>query len=155
VGDQNGAAIAAVDTRTERQRQHDERMAKRATRLAGEQVKAADLEIDVMAALDDAEQEYGTSRVKRIDLSPGVCSVIVALTPACEMPIKHLRNVQRSQSAKASDKMKVGEGVARAGLIWPANSFDRITKDYPAAAETIANEVLVLAGAKAEDDAGK
>jgi hypothetical protein len=151
---ENGA-----DDRGERQRKFDALMVARNARKAAAASAAADYEIDVMTALDAAEQEYGDDRVKRVDISPGVCSVIIARTDALTAPVRHLRTLQRSANAKAPERLKVAENIARAAVVWPAKGapmdLAAVDKAYPAAVETIVNAALVLAGAQAEEDAGK
>lgn len=129
------------------------RMRARDVRKLGVKATADAYEQTVMLALDDAEQEYGDNAVKRVDIDPGVCSVIIARTDALTAPVRHLRTLQRSATAKPSAKMQAAENVGRGATVW--GDFADTTKKYPAAAETIVNAALVLAGAQAEEDAGK
>lgn len=145
--------VAAVDKRTDRQKAFDSLMAARNARKAAAKATSEDYEIDVMTALDKAEQEHGDDAVRRVDIAPGVCSVIIARTDAIGPPVRHLRTLQRSTNAKPQAKLQAAENVARAAMVW--GDFAKVTKDYPAAAETICNAALTMSGAQAEEDAGK
>lgn len=144
---------------TDKQKAHVARMATRDARKATLRTKSEDYEIDVMAALDDAEQEHGDANVKRVDISSGVCSVILARTPALSAPVRHLRAIQRSANAKPAAKMQAAENVCKAAVVWPPpgqpGDYASTDRAYPAASETIANAALQLAGAQADEDAGK
>lgn len=131
----------------------DARMKARDARKTAGKVAAEAYERTVMLAVDDAEQEHGDDAVRRVDISPGVCSVIIARTDSLTAPVRHLRTLQRSANAKPAAKLQAAENVARAATVW--GDFPAISKSYPAAAETICNAALVLAGAQAEEDAGK
>lgn len=146
MSEQSGAGLAgAVD--------FEARMRARAARKAGLKTASEAYEQTVMLALDDAEQEYGDNAVRRVDIDPGVCAVIIARTDTLTMPVRHLRTLQRSANAKPAAKMQAAESVARAAVVW--GDFVAVSKSYPAAAETIVNAALVLAGAQADEDAGK
>lgn len=129
------------------------RMLARDARKAVGKATSEAYERTVMLALDDAEQEHGDDAVRRVDISPGVCSVIIARTDSLTAPVRHLRTLQRSANAKPAAKLQAAENVARAAMVW--GDFAKVSKDYPAAAETICNAALMLAGAQAEEDAGK
>jgi len=146
-----------IDTAAAARAQHEERIRQRNERLAKERSASESYEFEVFAALDDAEMQYGTHLVARLDICPGKCSVIVALTDATRAPIRHLRTLQRSQGAAAPKKLAAAENVAKAALVWfkPFNTFQDLDTAYSAATETIVNRVLTLAGAQDEDDAGK
>lgn len=156
---ESAAMATNITERTEKQKAHDARMAARDARKATRRAVHDDYEIDVMAALDDAEQEHGDENVKRVDISPGACSVIVARTPALGPPVRHLRALQRSGSAKPAAKMQAAENVCKAAVVWPPpgspGDYASTDKAYPAATETIANAALALAGAQDAEDAGK
>lgn len=132
---------------------YETRMKARDARKAAGKAAADAYERTVMLALDDAEQEHGDDAVKRVDIAPGVCSVIIARTESLGAPVRHLRTLQRSSNAKPAQKLQVAENVARAAMVW--GDFAAVTKAYPAAAETICNAALTLSGAQAEEDAGK
>lgn len=132
---------------------YEARMKARDARKAVGKTAAEAYERNVMLALDDAEQEHGDDAVRRVDIAPGVCSVIIARTDALTAPVRHLRTLQRSTNAKPMAKLQVAENVARIAMVW--GDFAAVTKAYPAAAETICNAALTLSGAQAEEDAGK
>lgn len=132
---------------------YEARMKARDARKAAGKTAAEAYERTVMLALDDAEQEYGDDAVRRVDIAPGVCSVIIARTDALGLPVRALRTFQRSANARPTAKLQAAESVARIAMVW--GDFAAVTKTYPAAAETICNAALTMAGAQAEEDAGK
>lgn len=134
----------------------EKRMEARAARKALIKTKAEEYEQVVMLALDDAEIEYGDTRVKRVDIAPGECSVIVAYTPALSGPMKHFRS---SSANGKGDKERAMANICKAAVVWPAKGqpmdIDGVEADYPLCRTQIVNTAVALAGFADQEDAGK
>lgn len=148
-----------MDQKSEKQAAFDLRMAARNERKAKAKAVSEDYEIDVMTALDDAEQEYGDNRVRRVDVAPGIRSVIVAFTAPLKMPIKHLRAVLDNPNAKATERTKCFDTIAPLAVVWPPKGqpgdYASTVDEYPACRGQIVSAALAVAGAVDQEDAGK
>jgi len=162
MGDTNGTTVVASGKSAD-DLAFEARMAARAERKRGSDAQRQALERASMLALDDAEQQFGDDRVKRVVVAP-LCIIVIGIPDP--VAVKRWRQVSRSDRAKPADKMNASDEMGKSAVLWPTAenpckvpglpaTYEALCEVYAGLPESASAEAVKLAGILDTEEVGK